>query len=189
MVHVPGWSNIWTQPIINRINMLATGVRTDIGVKVFGDDLDEIQEVSQEVAEVLAQVPGAVGIVPDQSTGKGYLEIRPKRERATHYGVNVSDIWDVVEGALAGHMITTTVEGRERFPIRVRYARGFREDEEDVKNLLIKVSSALDEASVCSKASSSLLKSCGATKTRALVFRATARVICTSACRSRCPRI
>ncbi len=146
VVRVPGWSNIWTQPIINRINMLATGVRTDIGVLVFGDDLDEIQEVSQEVAEVLAKVPGAVGIVPDQSTGKGYLEIRPDRERATHYGVNVSDIWDVVEGALAGHAITTTVEGRERFPIRVRYARGFREDEEDVKNLLINVSSAMDEA-------------------------------------------
>jgi Cu(I)/Ag(I) efflux system membrane protein CusA/SilA len=147
VVRVPGWSNIWTQPIMNRINMLATGVRTDIGVKIFGDDLDEIQEVSQEVAEVLAQVPGAVGIVPDQNTGKSYLEIRPNRERAAHFGVNVSDIWDVVEGAVAGHTITTTVEGRERFPIRVRFARAFREDEESVKNLLISVPSMpMDEA-------------------------------------------
>ena len=141
VVRVPGWSNIWTQPIINRINMLATGVRTDIGVKVFGDDLDKIQKVSQEVADVLAEVPGAVGIVPDQIKGKGYLEIRPDREKAARYGVNVGDIWDVVEVALGGRAITTTVEGRERFPVRVRYARAFREDEEDVKNLLINASS------------------------------------------------
>ena len=74
-----------------------------------------------------------MGIVPDQSTGKAYLEIRPDREHAAHYGVNVSDIWDAVEGAMAGHVVTTTVEGRERFPIRVRYAqfprgRGGREE-------------------------------------------------------------
>jgi len=142
VVCVPGWANIWTQPIINRINMLATGVRTDIGVKIFGADLDQIQKVSEEVAEVLRTVPGAVGIVPDQSTGKSYLEIRPDRERAARYGVNVGDIWDVVEVALGGRAITTTVEGRERFPIRVRYARSFREDEEDVKNLLVTAQSA-----------------------------------------------
>jgi Cu(I)/Ag(I) efflux system membrane protein CusA/SilA len=142
VVRVPGWSNIWTQPIINRINMLATGVRTDIGVKVYGTDLDQIQKVAQEVAEVLAQVPGAVGIVPDQSTGKGYLEIRPDLDRAKRYGVNVGDIWDVVEVALGGRAITTTVEDRERFPVRVRYARSYREDEEDVKNLLINAPNA-----------------------------------------------
>lgn len=142
VVRLPGWANIWTQPIINRINMLATGVRTDIGVKVFGEDLDQIQEVSQEVAEVLAAVPGAAGIVPDQSTGKAYLEIHPDRERLTHYGANVDDVWDVVEGALAGHVVTTIVEGRQRFPVRVRYARSFRDDEEDIENLLINVPSA-----------------------------------------------
>ena len=143
VVRMPGWANIWTQPIINRIDMLATGVRTPIGVKVFGDNLDQIQKVSDEVAEVLQGVPGAVNVVPDQSKGKGYLEIRPDRDRAARYGVNVGDIRDVVEVALGGRAITTTVEGRERFPVRARYARSFREDEEDVKNLLIIAGNAM----------------------------------------------
>jgi Cu(I)/Ag(I) efflux system membrane protein CusA/SilA len=143
VVCVPGWSNIWTQPIINRINMLATGVRTEIGVKVFGDNLDQIQKVSDEVAETLKGVPGAVDVVADQNNGKGYLEIRPDRDRAARYGVNVGDIWDVVEVALGGKAITTTVEGRQRFPIRIRYGRAFRQDEEDVKNLLINAGSGM----------------------------------------------
>src|SRR5208282_6671393 len=82
------------------------------------------------------------GVVPDQTVGKGYLEIRPDRDRAARYGVNVGDIWDVVEVALGGKAITTTVEGRERFPVRVRYGRAFRQDEEDVKNLLINAGSS-----------------------------------------------
>ncbi len=142
VVRMPGWANIWTQPIINRIDMLATGVRTMIGVKVFGDNLDQIQKVSDDVAEALRGVPGAVDVFPDQNVGKGYLEIRPDRDRAARYGVNVGDIWDVVEVALGGKAITTTVEGRQRFPVRVRYGRAFRQDEEDVKNLLISAGSA-----------------------------------------------
>ncbi len=143
VVRVPGWANIWTQPIINRIDMLATGVRTMIGVKVFGTNLDQIQKISDEVAEALRGVPGAVDVFPDQNVGKGYLEIRPDLDRAARYGVNVGDIWDVVEVALGGKAITTTVEGRERFPIRVRYGRAFRQDEEDVKNLLISAGSGM----------------------------------------------
>ena len=80
-VQVPGWGNIWTQPIINRIDMLATGVRTMIGVKVFGDDLDKIQAVSRKVATVLRQVPGAVDVFADQDVGKGYLEINIDRRK------------------------------------------------------------------------------------------------------------
>ncbi len=137
VVRMPGWANIWTQPIINRIDMLATGVRTMIGVKVFGNDLDKIQEVSEQVAEVLKQIPGAVDVFPDQSRGKGYLEIKIDRDRAARYGVKVSDIQDVIETALGGKAITMTVEGRERFPVRVRYNRESRGDEQDVKNLLV----------------------------------------------------
>jgi len=137
VVRMPGWANIWTQPIINRIDMLATGVRTMIGVKVFGNHLDKIQEVSEQVAEVLKQIPGAVDVFPDQSRGKGYLEIKIDRDRAARYGVKVSDVQDVIETALGGKAITMTVEGRERFPVRVRYNRQSREDEEDVKNLLV----------------------------------------------------
>jgi Cu(I)/Ag(I) efflux system membrane protein CusA/SilA len=137
VVRMPGWANIWTQPIINRIDMLATGVRTMIGVKIFGNDLDQIQTVTDRVAEVVRQIPGAVDVVPDQIRGKGYLEIKIDRDRAARYGVRVGDIQDVIETALGGKAITMTVEGRERFPVRIRYARDFRADEEEVKNLLV----------------------------------------------------
>jgi copper/silver efflux system protein len=137
---MPGWGNIWTQPIINRIDMLATGVRTMIGVKVFGNDLDKIQQVAEEVSAALREVKGAVDVFPDQNLGKGYLEIVIDRKRAARYGVSVGDIQDVIEVALGGKTVTNTVEGRERFPVRIRYARAFREDEQQVKNLLVNAS-------------------------------------------------
>lgn len=136
-LQVPGWGNIWTQPIINRVDMLATGVRTMVGVKVFGDDLREIQRISQEVAEVLRGIPGAVDVFPDQVVGENYLEIEVDRERAARYGVNVADVFEVVETALGGMTVGVTVEGRRRFPIRIRYARDFREDVGSVGRLLI----------------------------------------------------
>jgi Cu(I)/Ag(I) efflux system membrane protein CusA/SilA len=142
VVQMPGWANIWTMPIVNRIDMLATGVRTPVGIKVFGNNLDKIQEVSEQVAEVVKQIPGAIDVVPDQSRGKGYLEIKIDRDRAARYGVKVADVQDVIETALGGKAITMTVEGRERFPVRVRYNRSSREDEEDVKNLLVSAASA-----------------------------------------------
>jgi Cu(I)/Ag(I) efflux system membrane protein CusA/SilA len=136
-MQMPGWGNIWTQPIINRIDMLATGVRTMIGVKVFGNDMNKIQEVSEQVASVLRKIPGAVDVFPDQNVGKGYLEISIDRQKAARYGVNAGDIQDVIEVALGGKPITMTVEGRERFPVRIRYARDWRKDEQQIKNLLI----------------------------------------------------
>lgn len=136
-VRTLGWVNIWTQPIINRIDMLATGVRTQVGIKVYGPNLETIQKVSNRVAEAVKKVPGAVDVVADQTVGKGYIEINIDRERAARYGVNVGDIQDVIEVALGGKPITTTVEGRERYPVRVRYARDFRTDEDSIKRLLI----------------------------------------------------
>jgi Cu(I)/Ag(I) efflux system membrane protein CusA/SilA len=147
VVQMPGWGNIWTQPIINRVDMLATGVRTMIGVKVYGDDLNEIQAVAENVAQVLKGIRGAVDVFPDQVVGEGYLEIDIDRENAARYGINVGDIQDVVEVALGGQTITTTVEGRERFPVRIRYARDFRLDEESVKQLLVSGSSGAGMAS------------------------------------------
>ncbi|MGA2619481.1 MAG: efflux RND transporter permease subunit [Thermoguttaceae bacterium] len=143
VLQVPGWGNIWTQPIINRVDMLATGVRTMIGVKVFGKDLNQIQEVSNQVAAVLNQVPGAADVTADQIRGKGYLEITIDRKRAARYGVNVGDIQDVIEVALGGKTITNTVEGRERYPVRIRYGRAWREDEEAVRNLLVSASGGM----------------------------------------------
>jgi Cu(I)/Ag(I) efflux system membrane protein CusA/SilA len=117
--------------------MLATGVRTMIGVKVYGDNLETIQHVSEEIAAVLRTIPGAADVFPDQIVGEGYLEIDIDREQAARYGMNVGDIQDVVEVALGGKDITMTVEGRERFPVRIRYARDFRVDEQSVKDLLV----------------------------------------------------
>lgn len=136
-LQMPGWGNIFTQPIINRIEMLSTGVRSQIGVKIFGDDLGKIQTLSQEVAEVLRAVPGAANVVPDQIVGKGYVEIKIDRKKAARYGVSVGDVQDVVEVAMGGKPLTVTVEKRERYPVRVRYGRVFRDDVEALKRILI----------------------------------------------------
>jgi Cu(I)/Ag(I) efflux system membrane protein CusA/SilA len=143
-VQMPGWGNIFTQPIINRIDMLATGVRTAVGVKVFGPDLKGIQRLSQEVAAVLKTIPGAVDVVPDQVVGKPYIEIHIDREKAARYGVQVADIQDVIEVALGGKPLTTTVEGRERYPVRVRYARAFRSDLDSLKKVLVSARGSME---------------------------------------------
>jgi len=137
VLQVPGWSNIFTQPIINRIEMLSTGVRTDIGVKVFGPDLETIDRVCKDVEAVLKPVNGARDVVAAPIMGKGYLQIDIERKAAARYGISVEDIQDEIEVALAGRAVTYTVEKRDRFPVRVRYARVHREDEESIRRLLI----------------------------------------------------
>jgi Cu/Ag efflux pump CusA len=137
VMQVPGWSNIWTQPIANRIDMLSTGVRTQIGVRVFGTDLSTINKVCKEIEQAIKPIEGARDVIAEPIMGKGYLEIKIDREKAARYGVSVADIQDTIEVALGGRIITQTVEGRDRFPVRVRYARDFREDEETVKRLLV----------------------------------------------------
>jgi Cu(I)/Ag(I) efflux system membrane protein CusA/SilA len=136
-LEVPGWGNSFTQPIANRIEMLATGVRLPVAVKVFGSKLDEIQRVSQEVAGILRGIRGAADVFADQITGKGYVEININREKAARYGISVGDIQDVVEVAMGGRPLSMTVEGRERYPIRVRYARSFRDDLKSLKRILV----------------------------------------------------
>jgi Cu(I)/Ag(I) efflux system membrane protein CusA/SilA len=137
VLQIPGWSNIFTQPIINRIDMLSTGVRTDIGVKVFGPDLATIDGVCKDVEAALKPINGARDVIAAPIMGKGYLEIDIDRQKAARYGVSVADIQDTIEVALGGRVVTQTVEGRERFPVRVRYARARREDEEAVRRLLV----------------------------------------------------
>jgi Cu(I)/Ag(I) efflux system membrane protein CusA/SilA len=137
VVQMPGWSNIWTMPIQNRVDMLSTGVRTQIGIKVFGPDLDTINEVCKQVEQALKPIPGAMDVIAEPFMGKGYLEITIDRAKAARYGVRVGDIQDTIEVALGGKVITQTVEGRDRFPVRIRYARDFREDEQAIKRLLV----------------------------------------------------
>jgi copper/silver efflux system protein len=142
VLQVPGWSNIFTQPIINRIEMLSTGVRTDIGIKVFGPDLETVNRVCQDIERVVKPVKGARDVVAAPIMGKGYLDVTIDRQRAARYGVTVEDVETEIETALGGRVVTYTVEKRERFPVRVRYARARREDKEAVERLLIPAGAA-----------------------------------------------
>jgi copper/silver efflux system protein len=147
VLQVPGWSNIFTQPIINRIDMLSTGVRTDIGVKVFGDDLETIDKVCKDVETALKPVNGARDVVAAPIMGKGYIQIDIKRPEAARYGITVEDIQNEIEVALAGRAVTYTVEKRDRFPVRVRYARADRNDEESIRRLLISPETGMNTSS------------------------------------------
>ena len=132
---LPGVSNIWTQPIINRINMLTTGIRSEVGVKIFGNDLSLLEERARAVAEVLRGIAGAADVYPEQVTGAPYLDIRVNREAAARYGISVGAIQDVIETAVGETNLTTTIEGRQRFPVRVRYAPPFRDSAEALSGL------------------------------------------------------
>lgn len=136
-LRIPGVTNIWTQPIRNRIDMLSTGIRTQVGVKVFGPDLQQIEDISEQIERELRSVPGAVDLYAERITGAPYLEIEINRPAAARYGINVQDVEDVVETAIGGKNLTTTIEGRQRFPVRVRYARDFRENVEELKDVLV----------------------------------------------------
>ena len=136
-LRMPGVTNIWTQPIRNRIDMLSTGIRTQVGVKVFGTDLKVIEQKSAEIERVLREVPGAVDLYAERITGAPYLEIDIDREAAARQGAAAGDIQDVIETAIGGKNVTYTVEGRQRYPVRVRYARDFREDIHSLRNVLV----------------------------------------------------
>jgi len=134
---MPGVSNIWTQPIINRINMLTTGIRSEVGVKIFGDNLGALEERARAVAEVLRKIPGAADVYPEQVTGAPYLDIRVDREAAARYGISVGAIQDVIETAIGETNLTLTIEGRQRFPVRVRYAPEYRARAEALASVLV----------------------------------------------------
>jgi Cu(I)/Ag(I) efflux system membrane protein CusA/SilA len=136
-LQIPGVTNIWTQPIRNRIDMLSTGIRTQVGIKVFGPDLNVIEQKSEEIKNVLRQVPGAVDLYAERTTGAPYLEMTVDRPAADRYGLNVADVEDVIETAVGGKNLTTTIEGRQRFPVRVRYARDFRENPQQLGDVLV----------------------------------------------------
>jgi Cu(I)/Ag(I) efflux system membrane protein CusA/SilA len=136
-VSLPGVANIWTQPIINRIDMLTTGIRSEIGVKVFGSDLIKLEAKAREIANAVRTVKGASDIYPEQVTGGLYLDIKPNREAAARYGIDVGEVQNVIETAIGENNLTTTIEGRRRFPVRVRYAPQFRRNPEDIANVLV----------------------------------------------------
>ncbi|WP_162051904.1 efflux RND transporter permease subunit [Pontibacter pamirensis] len=141
-LQIPGVVNGWTQPIINRINMLATGIRTDVGVKVYGQDLDSIYAVSEKVKSALETVPGVKDLYVEPITGGKYLEIDINREALGRYGLTVDDVNMTIESALGGASIGNTIEGRERFSINVRLAQEYRNSIERIQRIPLQTGAA-----------------------------------------------
>jgi Cu(I)/Ag(I) efflux system membrane protein CusA/SilA len=136
-VQMPGVSNIWTMPIINRIDMLTTGIRSEVGVKVFGTDLTTLEDAARRVADVVRRVPGASNVYPEQVTSGQYLNIEVDRAAAARYGIGVGDVQQVIETAIGETTLTTTIEGRRRFPVRVRYSSEYRADPDMLGQVLV----------------------------------------------------
>ena len=128
----PGVANSWTMPIKARTDMLSTGIRTPIGIKVFGKDLGEMEKLARQIETVVKAVPGTTSAFAERLTGGFYLDIEPDRAQLARYGLGVGDLLDVVGTALGGEMVTTTVEGRERFGVTVRYPRELRSDPQQI---------------------------------------------------------
>lgn len=137
-LQIPGVVNGWTQPIINRINMLATGIRTDVGVKVFGQNLDSIYTLSEKVKTALEGIPGVKDLYVDPITGGKYLIIEVNRDALGRYGISVNDVNTIVESAIGGIPIGQTIEGRKRFTIGVRLAQDYRNSIEQLKRIPLK---------------------------------------------------
>lgn len=138
---IPGVLPTWLQPIQTRLVMLQTGFRAMMGIKIYGSDLREIERIGLQVEQLLRDVPGAVDIIADRIVGKPYIQIEIDRERTARYGITVRDVQNVIEAALGGINITESVEGRERYPIRIRLARDFREDMDAIGRINVPSSS------------------------------------------------
>ena len=136
-LQIPGVTNGWTQPIINRINMLSTGVRTDVGVKIYGQNLDTINNFAQLIKKELDGIPGVSDLYAEPITGGKYIDIEIKRDEIARYGLSVDDINMIVETALGGQNITTAIEGRRRFSINARFGQNFRNNLGALKTLQV----------------------------------------------------
>lgn len=135
----PGASNAWTMPIKGRIDMLTTGIRTPVGIKVYGSDLKVIERLATDIEGILPKVPGTRNVFAERTGGGYFLDFVWKREEIARYGLAIDDVQNVVMSAVGGENVTTTIEGRERFPVNVRYARDFRSDISRLGRVLIPV--------------------------------------------------
>ncbi len=136
-LQIPGVTNGWTQPIINRINMLSTGIRTDVGVKVYGQNIDTINVFAQQIKKALNGINGVNDLYVEPITGGKYIDIDIKRNEIGRYGLSVDDVNNIIETALGGMVLTTTVEGRRRFSVNVRFGQDFRNSIESMKRLQV----------------------------------------------------
>jgi Cu(I)/Ag(I) efflux system membrane protein CusA/SilA len=138
-IKTPGMANIFWMPIQTRTEMLTTGFRTKLGIKIFGPDLATIEDIGAQIEKALEDLPNTRSAFAERTTGGYFLDIAPNRQAAARYGLTVGDVNDIIETAIGGKTITTTVEGRERYPVNVRYARDFREDLDALKRVLVPV--------------------------------------------------
>jgi len=136
-IQFPGLTNAWTMPIKTRIDMLSTGIKTPVGIKLMGDDLAILAELAQEVSTVMSEVPGTLSVFPEKTVGGNYLDFNIKREEVMRYGLNVGDVQDIIKHAIGGMNVTQTVEGLERYPVNVRYSRELRDNIGALKRVLI----------------------------------------------------
>ncbi len=134
----PGFPNVWIQPIRNRLDMLLTGIKTPVGIKIFGSDLDVIQGLGQQIERILRQVPGTRSVYAERVSQGYFTDIRIDRQAIARHGLTIEDVQDVIQSALGGENVTQTVEGRERYPVNVRYARAFRESVPALQRMLVK---------------------------------------------------
>ena len=141
-LHMPGWTNAWTMPIKARIDMLSTGIRTPIGIKIHGASLDTIERIGIDLERVIARQPSTRSVYSDRNTGGFYVDIVPDREKLARYGITLGDVQDVIEAAIGGQPIEVTVEGRNRFTINVRYPRALRQDLERLRHVLVPLRAA-----------------------------------------------
>ena len=143
LTRLPGFTNSWTMPIKGRIDMLATGIRTPVGIKIFGEDLAVLEDLGQEIEKAVAMVPGTRSVFAERPMSASYLDIDIDRRKAARYGLNIRDIQMVIASAIGGMEITETVEGRERYGVRVRYPQELRDQPEKLAEVLIPVSQGL----------------------------------------------
>jgi Cu(I)/Ag(I) efflux system membrane protein CusA/SilA len=134
----PGFPNVWTQPIRNRLDMLLTGIKTPVGIKIFGPDLAVIQRVGQDIERALQGVDGTRSVYAERVTQGYFTDIQIDRAAIARYGLAIADVQDVIQSALGGENVTRTIEGRERYPVNVRYARDFRESIPDLQRVFVK---------------------------------------------------
>jgi len=137
-LQIPGLRNVWTQPIRSRLNMLSTGMKTQVGIKVLGNDLAVLEDLGQQVSAILAGVPGTRNVYAERLSEGYYADIRPDRQAIGRYGLTLQDVEDVIRAAIGGSNIGEVVEGRERYPISVRYERDFRDDIPALERVLVK---------------------------------------------------
>ena len=137
----PGFPNVWTQPIRNRLDMLLTGIKTPVGIKVLGGDLTVIEGLGRQIERILQQVPGTRSVYAERVSQGYFTDIRVDRQAIARHGLTIEDVQDVIQSALGGENVTFTVEGRERYPVNVRYAREFRETLPALRRVLVKTPS------------------------------------------------